>query len=77
VVFPVYPKENYNEKVLTVLSGGDSIMVKQLITNCEFKGWNHRHLSNIDRLTVHSACLVCFSSSVNGRSKRKRKRKEA
>ncbi len=33
----------------------------------------HRHLSNIDCLTAHTACLVCFSSSVNGRSKRKRK----
>ncbi len=30
---------------------------------------NHRHLSNIDCLMVHTACLVCFISTVNGRSK--------
>jgi hypothetical protein len=40
-------------------------------------GYFHGHLSNIDCLTARTACLVCFSSSVNGRSKRKRKRKEA
>jgi hypothetical protein len=34
---------------------------------------DHRHQSNIDFLMVGTACLVCFSSSVNGRSKRKRK----
>jgi hypothetical protein len=38
---------------------------------------SHRHLGSIDGLTVHTACLVCCSSSVNGHSKRKRKRKEA
>jgi hypothetical protein len=31
---------------------------------------NHRHLSNIDCLMVHTACLVCFISTVNGRSKK-------
>jgi hypothetical protein len=36
-------------------------------------GGTHRHLSNIDFLTVHTTYLVCFCSSVNGRSKRKRK----
>jgi hypothetical protein len=36
----------------------------------------HKHLRNIDCLTTHTACLVCFSSSVNGRSKRKGKKKE-
>jgi hypothetical protein len=35
---------------------------------------DHRHLSNIDCLTARTACLVCFISTVNGRSK---KRKEA
>jgi hypothetical protein len=29
---------------------------------------NHRHLSNIDCLTVQTACLVCFISTVNGRN---------
>jgi hypothetical protein len=38
---------------------------------------NHRHLRNIDCLTAHTTCLVCFISTVNFHSKRKRKRKEA
>ena len=29
-----------------------------------------RHLSNIDCLMAHTACLVCFISTVNGRSKK-------
>jgi hypothetical protein len=41
--------------------------------NFYFFGQNHRHLNNIDCLMACTACLVCFSSSVNGRSKRKRK----
>jgi hypothetical protein len=32
----------------------------------------HRHLSNIDCLTAHTACLVCFISTVNGCSKKKK-----
>ncbi len=32
----------------------------------------HRHLRNIDCLTAHTACLVCFITTVNGCSKRKR-----
>jgi len=34
----------------------------------------HRHLnlSNIDCLMVCTACLVCFISTVNGRSKKSR-----
>jgi hypothetical protein len=31
---------------------------------------NHRHLSNIGCLKAHTACLVCFISIVNGRSKK-------
>jgi hypothetical protein len=31
----------------------------------------HRHLSNIDCLTAHTACLVCFTSTVNGHSKKR------
>jgi hypothetical protein len=38
---------------------------------------NHRHLRNIDCLTACTNCLVCFISTVNSHSKRKRKRKEA
>ncbi len=34
------------------------------------KGTSHRHLSNIDYLTAHTACLVCFISTVNDRSKK-------
>jgi hypothetical protein len=37
----------------------------------------HRHLSNIDCLTVCRACLACFISSVNGRSKRKKSQKRS
>jgi hypothetical protein len=35
---------------------------------------NYRHLSNIDCLTVRTACLVCFISTVNGHSKKERKK---
>ena len=35
------------------------------------KGTKHRHLSNKDCLTARSACLVCFISTVNGRSKKR------
>jgi hypothetical protein len=35
---------------------------------------NYGHLRNIDCLTAHIACLVCFISTVNGRSKKRRKR---
>ncbi len=31
----------------------------------------HRHLSNIDCLMACTACLVCFISTVNGRSKKR------
>ncbi len=31
---------------------------------------HHRHLSNINCLTAHTACLVCFISTVNGCSKK-------
>jgi hypothetical protein len=30
------------------------------------KRGEHRHLSTIDCLMVHTACLVCFISTVNG-----------
>jgi hypothetical protein len=35
---------------------------------------SHRHLRNIGCLMVHTACLVCFISTVNGRSKKRKKR---
>jgi hypothetical protein len=35
---------------------------------------NHRHLRNIDCLTVRTACLVCFISTVKDRSKKIKKR---
>jgi hypothetical protein len=31
----------------------------------------HRHLSNIDCLTAHTAWLICFISTVNGHSKKR------
>ncbi len=34
----------------------------------------HRHLSNIDCLMACTTCLVCFISTVNGRSEKKNKR---
>jgi hypothetical protein len=34
----------------------------------------HRHLSNIDCLTARTTCLVCPISTVNGHSKKKRKK---
>jgi hypothetical protein len=40
-----------------------------------FYGRNHRHLSNIDCLMARTTFLVCFISTVNCRSKQKRKRK--
>ncbi len=30
-----------------------------------------RHLCHIDYLMAHNACLVCFISTVNGRSKKR------
>ncbi len=44
------------------------------VSSIEVFGYNHRHLRNIDYVTVHTACLVCFISTVNGRSKRRKKR---
>jgi hypothetical protein len=36
-----------------------------------FIGYIHRHLSNIECLMAHTACLVSFISAVNGRNKNK------
>ncbi len=39
--------------------------------------FDHRHLGNIGCLMAHTACLVCFISTVNGHSKKKKKRENA
>jgi hypothetical protein len=33
----------------------------------------HRHLSTIDCLKAHAACLVCFISTVNGNRKERKR----
>jgi hypothetical protein len=33
---------------------------------------SHRHLSNIGCLKAHTACLVCFISTVNGHSEKRK-----
>ncbi len=46
---------------------------QSILIRCQWaKGSFHRHLSNIDCLTAHTACLVCFISTVNGHNKNKR-----
>jgi hypothetical protein len=47
----------------------NNIIIKQL-TICLI----HRDLRIIDCLTARTACLVCFISTVNGRSKKRKKR---
>jgi hypothetical protein len=37
--------------------------------------FGHRHLRNIDCLMARTACLVCFIDTVNGCSKKKKKKK--
>jgi len=44
-----------------------------MMLTCDEAAKNHRHLRNIDCLTVSTACLVCFISAVNGHSKKERK----
>ncbi len=36
---------------------------------------DHRHLSNIDCLMAHPACLVCLISTVNDRTKKKEEKR--
>ncbi len=36
--------------------------------------FDHRRLSNRDRLLARTTCLVCFISTANGQSKKKRKK---
>jgi hypothetical protein len=46
-------------------------VITETTMSCSLGRWyGHRHLSNIDCLMVHTACLVCFISIVNGRSKK-------
>jgi hypothetical protein len=58
-------------KIMSALLQGNAMT----IAFCQL-GWSehlgHRHLSNIDCLMAHTACLVCFSSTVNGRSKKRK-----
>ena len=53
---------------------GEVLSTLDLIRSDFLLYFTHRHLSNRDCLLMHTACLVCFISTVNGRSK---KRKEA
>jgi hypothetical protein len=41
---------------------------------CQTSGFS-RHLSNVDCLKAHTACLVCFISTVNGHCKKRKKKK--
>jgi hypothetical protein len=47
-----------------------------LLIDCNESGieCNHRYLSKIDCLMARTAGLVCFISTVNGRSKKKKKK---
>jgi hypothetical protein len=45
------------------------------MVNCLYR--NHRHRNNIDCLMAHTACLVCFISTVNGRSKKLKKKRRS
>ncbi len=54
------------------------LKISILKVGCEsYRKLNHRHLSNIDCLMARSACLVCFISTVNGCSKKKKPIKTA
>jgi hypothetical protein len=71
-------KYQYAKQQLLTTYKNSCFAHQQLMMFCKmWKCTDHRHLRNIDCLMACTACLVCFSSSVNGRSKRKRKRKEA
>ncbi len=48
----------------------DHVEKKQLWKQLKKMTTHHRHLSNIDCFMAHTACLVCFISTVNGRSKK-------
>ncbi len=49
-----------------------SVELTELKINLIMK--SHRHLSNIDCLTAHTPCLVCFFSTANGCNKKEKKR---
>ncbi len=52
--------------VLALATLGDATQIEMIISVSHA----HRHLSNIDRLMAHTACLACFTSTVNGRRKK-------
>jgi hypothetical protein len=49
-------------------------VITEITMSCNLGRWyGHRHLSNIDCIMVHTACLVCFIGTVKGCSKKKGK----
>jgi hypothetical protein len=53
--------------VLVLATLGDATQIEMILSMPHA----HKHLSNIDRLMAHTACLACFTSTVNGRSKKR------
>jgi hypothetical protein len=47
---------------------------KQQIHSMLSVSFKHRHIRIIDCLTAHTACLVCFISTVNGHNKKEEKK---
>ncbi len=56
-----------NLVIIFLLRNHKSIFLMIITINQCF---DHRHLRNIDCLMAHTACLVCFISTVNGCSKK-------
>ncbi len=63
----------YNSEKLCLLQAGASAAPLFIIHYVH--RLTHRYLSNIDCLKVHTASLICFICTVNGRSKIKNKKK--
>jgi hypothetical protein len=61
-------------KCLTIMNLTTHNLMNSFLTekgpNYQKIKFNHRHLSNIDCLMAHTACLVCFISTVNDRIKK-------
>ncbi len=65
---------NQDNLVKTLMLPLVAPIIHQIKSKCtKLTPVDHRHLSNIDCLMACTACLVCFISTVNGRSKKKRK----
>ncbi len=65
--------------------GSGILFARSILNRCYSFNWkrknpktyycsNHRHLRNIDCLTVRTVCLVCFISTVNGCIKKEKKK---